>query len=110
MTKWGGGNQGAFAALTIGNYINGSYQYPTNITFNKTGDTANTTAVSGSYASNYPAIHVCANAATDQGVTITGMNNVTNPTSGCKTPAIEYGTTNITVDGSAATVNVNTAN
>ncbi len=110
MTEWSSGNEGAFAALTIGNYINGSYQYPTKITFNKSGDKSNTTAVTGSYAASYPAIHVCANANAEYGVTITGMSNITTPSSGCKTPAIEYGTSNITVDNTTPSVNCNTNN
>ncbi len=99
MKTWKNGNQGAFAALTIGNYINTAYQYETKITFAKSGDKGNTVEVSGDNATSFPAIHVCANADTQYPVTITGMSNVTVPTTGCKTPAIEYGTANITVDG-----------
>ena len=88
---WKGGNEGAFAALTIGNYLNTAYQYPTNITFSGT----NTATVTGTNASSFPAIHVCANAATDKGVTITGLSTVTKTSSKA---GIEYGTSNITVD------------
>ena len=91
MKIWQSGNRGAFAALTIGNYLNTAYQYPTNITFG----TGNSAVVSGDNASSFPAIHVCANAADDKGVTITNLNNITK--SGGKAE-VEYGTTNITVD------------
>ena len=97
---WKGGNEGAFAALTIGNYLNTAYQYPTNITF--TGK--NKAIVSGTYASSFPAIHVCANADTDKGVTITGMSKITR--TGGKSQSVEYGTSNITVDGTAVTKNI----
>ena len=104
MKAWKSGNQCAFAALTIGNYQNGAYNYETKATFTGT----NTTVVTGTNATSFPAIHVCS--ANSKAVTITGFNgSMTTPTSGCKTPVIEYGTTGITVDGSAATVNVNTS-
>ena len=97
MKIWQSGNRGAFAALTIGNYLNTAYQYPTNITFG----TGNSAVVSGDNASSFPAIHVCANAADDKGVTITGMSsNITK--SGGKAE-VEYGTSNITVDDTAVT-------
>ncbi len=105
MKKWGSGNTGAFAALTLGNYLNPAYAYETKATF--TGK--NTVTVSGTYASSYPAIHVCSNAGykvTITGFTTSGDNTMT--TTGGKTPAIEYGTTGITVDGETATVNVTT--
>ena len=97
MKIWQSGNRGAFAALTIGNYLNTAYQYPTTITFG----TGNSAVVSGANASSFPAIHVCANAADDKGVTITGMSsNITK--SGGKAE-VEYGTSNITVDDTAVT-------
>ena len=100
MQAWKSGNQCAFAALTIGNYQNGAYKYETKATFTDT----NTTVVTGTYASSFPAIHVCS--ANNYAVTITGFaNNMTIPTSGCKNPAIEYGTTNITVDNTTPNVN-----
>ena len=97
---WKGGNEGAFAALTIGNHLNGSYQYATNITF--TGK--NYAKVTGTNASSFPAMHVCANATDGIGVTITGMSNVTK--SGGKSQSVEYGTTNITVDGNTVATNI----
>ena len=97
---WKGGNEGAFAALTIGNHLNGSYQYATNITF--TGK--NKAIVSGTYASSFPAMHVCANADTDKGVTITGMSKITR--TGGKSTSVEYGTTNIKVDGNTVATNI----
>ncbi len=88
MKTWADGNRCAFAALTIGNYLNGAYKYATNVTFSDT----NKAEVSGANATSFPAIHVCANNYT---VTITGMSSITK--TGGKTE-VEYGTTNITVD------------
>ncbi len=91
MKTWANGNRCAFAALTIGNYLNGAYKYPTTVTFDNSS--MSYAKVEGTYASSFPAIHVCANNYT---VTITGMSNITK--TGGKTPNVEYGTTNITVD------------
>ena len=66
MKQWKDGNRAAFAGITIGNYLNGAYQYPTTVTM--TGVTVN---VEGTHASSFPAVHVCANAAEDKGVTLT---------------------------------------
>ncbi len=104
MTAWETGNSCAYAALTVGNYLNTAYQYPTKITFTGT----NKATVEGDYASSYPAMHVCANSAEGLGVTITNLSNIT-LTSG-KTTTPEYGTTNITVDNTAVNPNVSTAN
>ncbi len=100
MTKWLAGNQAAFAALTLGNYLNGAYAYPTNITF--TGK--NTATVSGENASAFPAIHACVNAGYK--MTITGFKDHMTISEGCKNPAVEYGTSGITVDGESKTANV----
>ncbi len=100
MKKWESGNSCAYAALTVGNYLNGAYQYPTKITFTGT----NAATVEGANASSYPAMHVCANAADGLGVTITGLNNVTLTSQ--KTNKLEYGTTNITVDNTTVQPNV----
>ena len=100
MKTWQNGNKAAFAALTIGNYLSGSYQYATNITF--TGK--NYAKVTGTNASSFPAIHVCANADTDKGVTITGMSKITR--TGGKSQSVEYGTSNITVDGNTVATNI----
>lgn len=103
MTKWDTGNQCPYAALTIGNYLNEAYQYPTKVTFKNT----NKVSVTGTYANSFPAMHVCANADTDKGVTITGMSNVTlTQTKSTPNNGPEYGTSNITVDGKAVTANV----
>ncbi len=103
MTKWDSGNCGAFAAVTIGNYLNTAYQYPTNITFKGT----NKAEVSGTYAAKYPAMHVCANAAEGKGVIITGLSTVTlNQTKSTPDNGPEYGTDNITVDNVSKTANV----
>ncbi len=109
LTTWGTGNECAYAALTIGNYLNTSYQYPTKVTFKASDSSKKSKAtVSGTNASIYPAIHVCANAGTDLGVTVTGLSNIT--TEGGKNPAIEYGTTNITVDNTTPSVNCTASN
>lgn len=97
MKEWKSGNSCAYAALTVGNYLNTAYQYPTIITFKE----GNKATVEGTNASSYPAMHVCANAAEGRGVTITNLSNIT--LSSQKTDKPEYGTTNITVDGTAVT-------
>ncbi len=100
LTAWGIGNKCAFAALTVGNYKNTSYQYLTNITFKEVeSNKKNTATVSGDNASSYPAMHVCANTDTDKGVTITGLSNITlSQTKTTPNNGPEYGTGNITVD------------
>ncbi len=98
--EWKDGNRCAYAALTIGNYLNSAYAYGTNVNFvNK----KSTTVVEGTYATSFPAVHVCAN---NYDVTITGFADyLTVPTSGCKSRSVEYGTDNITVDGSEPEIN-----
>ncbi len=100
MTKWLSGNQAAFAALTLGNYINDAYAYETNITF--TGK--NTATVSGTNAKDFPAIHACSNAGYK--VTITGIKDHMTTSGSGKNPDVEYGTSDITVDGVAQKANV----
>ncbi len=100
MTKWLSGNQAAFAALTLGNYINDAYAYETNITFMGT----NKATVTGTNAKDFPAIHACVNA--DYKMTISGFNDHMTISEGCKNPAVEYGTSGITVDGESKTANV----
>lgn len=99
MKQWQDGNRAAFAGITIGNYLNGAYQYLTTVTM--TGVTVN---VEGTHASSFPAVHVCANAAEDKGVTLTydGSCSFTSTYD----PAVEYGTANITVNGEAVKSNV----
>ncbi len=97
MKTWADGNRCAFAALTIGNYLNGAYQYPTTVTFD---DSSTSYAkVEGTYASSFPAIHVCANAAEGKGVTINATKGIA--ISGGKTDQVEFGTNNINYDGDA---------
>lgn len=99
MKQWGAGNNAAFAGITIGNYLSSAYQYPTTVAM--TGVTVN---VEGTHASSFPAMHVCANAADDKGVTLT-YDNTCSFTS-TYNPAVEYGTTNITVNGQQVDSNV----
>lgn len=103
MTKWSEGNQAAFAALTLGNYLNGAYAYDTNITFMGT----NKAIVSGTNAQYFPAIHACSNAGYK--VTITGIKDHMTTSGSGKNPDVEYGTSDITVDGTEVQANV-TAN
>lgn len=91
LTDWSEGNQAAFAGLTIGNYRSAAYQYYTKVSM-----TGVTVTVSGTYAASYPAMHVCANADTEKGVTMSYDSNSTFTST--YDPAIEYGTTNITVN------------
>ncbi len=100
MKQWSEGNQAAFAGITIGNYLSSAYQYPTTVAM-----TGVTVAVEGTHASSFPAMHVCANAATDKGVTLT-YDDACSFTS-TYNPAVEYGTTNITVNGQQVNSNVN---
>ena len=100
MKQWQDGNRAAFAGITIGNYLNGAYQYPTTVAM--TGVTVN---VEGAHASSFPAVHVCANAADNKGVALT-YDGSCSFTSGSYNPAVEYGTANITVNGEAVKSNV----
>lgn len=95
FTTWSEGNQATFAALTIGNYKSTAYQYYTKVAMTKV-----TAEVTGTYASSFPAMHVCANAAKDLGVTLT-YDTTSSTFTSSYSPAIEYGTTNITVNGKA---------
>lgn len=90
--QWADGNRAAFAGITMGNYKNTAYQYYTTV------DLKNVTVkVEGTNASPFPALHVCANAATDKGVTLTYDNQCSFTST--YNPAVEFGTTNITVNG-----------
>lgn len=100
MKQWQDGNRAAFAGITIGNYLNGAYQYPTKVTM-----TDVTVKVEGTHVSSFPAVHVCANAANDKGVTLT-YDNSCSFASESYNPAVEYGTANITVNGEAVKINV----
>ena len=89
---WGSGNMVNCAGLTVGNKSTG-YQYPTNLTLK------NTTVQSiGTNASYFPAMYVYANSGADLGVTLTYDDQCTFTP---HDPAIEYGSTNITVNGTA---------
>ena len=92
MKQWQDGNRAAFAGITIGNYLSSAYQYPTTVAM-----TGVTVKVEGTHASSFPAVHVCANAADNKGVVLTydGSCSFTSTYD----PAVEYGTTNITVNG-----------
>ncbi len=94
LKKWESGDQCAFAALTMGNYINGAYQYVTNATFKGT----NKAIVTGTNATSFPAMHVCS--ANGYAVVINGLNTITlTQTKSTPNNGPEYGTGNITVDG-----------
>lgn len=103
MKKWEEGNQGAFAGITIGNYLSGDYQYPTQVAMEKV-----TVKVDGANKTLFPVMHVCANADADKGVTITYDNSCIFTTGGYN-PSIEYGTTNIKVNNQDVTVNAQKA-
>ena len=95
VSRWGEGNQCAFAGLTIGNYGGNSYQYATTVDM-----TGVTVKVEGTNAASFPAMHACANSAEGKGVTIT-YDSASQFTASGYDPAMEYGTTNITVNGTA---------
>lgn len=99
MKQWQDGNRAAFAGITIGNYLSSAYQYPTTVAM-----TGVTVKVEGTHASSFPAVHVCANAAEDKGVTLTYDNSCSFTST--YDPAVEYGTANITVNGEAVKSNV----
>lgn len=100
MKQWQDGNRAAFAGITIGNYLNGAYQYPTKVTMTNV-----TVKVEGTHVSSFPAVHVCANAANDKGVALT-YDNSCSFASESYNPAVEYGTANITVNGKEVKINV----
>lgn len=87
--NWGSGNKINIAALTIGNKSPKAYQYPTVITL------VNTTVQStGDHAEYFPALYAYANSGKGLGVTLSYDDQ-------CQfTGGIEYGSTNITVNGS----------
>lgn len=91
--RWDSPWEVACAAITVGNYKSTyrRYQYPTNIHL-KHGEAF----VLGTYADSYPTMYVCANPDSDKGVTITYDDYYFG-----YPPKIEYGTTNITVNGKA---------
>ena len=101
MQKWESGNMCAFAAITAGNYLNTSYPYPTIL------DLKNCKVnMGGTNAKDFPAIHVCANQGDGKGVTLTydadtkaAIGNAAYGWTNAENVCIEYGTTNIKVNG-----------
>lgn len=92
--KWADGNRCAFAGITMGNKESNSYQYYTKVAMENVK-----VKVEGAYASQYPAVYVAANKATDLGVTWTFD---TSCVFGTGQTSIEYGSSNnITVNGNA---------
>ena len=87
-SDWGTGNMVNLAAITAGNKVEGSYQYPTVLNLKNT-----TVATTGSYASLFPAMHVWANQGEGLGVTINYDEQCT------FTGGITYGSKNIVVNG-----------
>lgn len=100
LKTWEDGNRATFAGITIGNYLNTAYQYPTIVNMKNVKVTT-----SGTNASLFPAMHVCANSDTDKAVTITYDDQCSFTSAGYSTP-IEYGTVNITVNNEAKTANI----
>lgn len=100
LKTWQSGNKATFAGITIGNYRNTAYQYPTTVIMKNVKVTT-----SGINASLFPALHVCANSAADKAVTITYDDQCFFTSTGYSTP-IEYGTSNITVNNEAKTANI----
>lgn len=97
-TDWASGNNATFAAITIGNRSAAAYRYSTSVVLE--GVTAK---VEGKNAGSSPAVYVHANSEPNMGVTF-------NYDSRCifETPyerKIEYGSTNIVVNGKAAEKN-----
>lgn len=97
-TEWASGNNATFAAITIGNRSTANYRYPTSVVLE--GVTAK---VEGKNAASSPAVYVHANSEPNMGVTF-------NYRSDCvfETPyerKIEYGSTNIIVNGKPAEKN-----
>ncbi len=88
--NWGSGNMVNLAAVTVGNKLEGSYQYPT--VLNMVNTTVQTV---GTYASLFPAMYVHANQGEGLGVTITYDDQCT------FTGDMTYGSSNIIVNGEA---------
>lgn len=101
MEVWKDGNRCAFAAITAGNYLSKAYQYHTIL------DLKNCKVkVEGTNSKDFPAMHVCANNENGKGVTLTydaaTKAAIENDAYGWKNSGkvcIEYGTTNIKVNG-----------
>lgn len=91
LKAWSVGNRAAFAGITMGNYKNSAYQYYTKVDMKSV-----TVKVEGTNAALFPALHVCANPTADLGVTFTYDDQCSFTST--YSPAVEYGTTNITVN------------
>lgn len=90
---WRDGNQVNVAALTIGNKLEGSYQYPTSVSLK--GNTVLT--VSGEAESLFPVVYAHANSGEGLGVTFNYDDTVNFV--GSHKPQCEYGSSNIVVNG-----------
>ena len=95
--NWGSGNNVPIAAATLGNRATNAYKYATNVTvensdFNVLGDNA----------SYFPVIYIYANTEEGQGVTFNYDATTTTFNGGSKNIAV--GSTNVTINGTAATV------
>ena len=91
--NWGEGNEVNVAALTIGNKLEGSYQYPTDVSLK--GNT--TLTVSGEAESLFPVVYAHANSGDGLGVTFNYDETV--KFVGTHEPQCEYGSSNIVVNG-----------
>lgn len=91
--NWGEGNEVNVAALTIGNKLEGSYQYPTDVSLK--GNT--TLTVSGEAESLFPVVYAHANSGDGLGVTFNYDETV--KFVGTHDPQCEYGSSNIVVNG-----------
>ena len=89
---WGEGNMVNVAALTIGNKLEGSYQYPTYVSLK--GNT--TLTVSGEAGSLFPVVYAHANSGDGLGVTFNYDGTV--KFVGSHEPQCEYGSSNIVVN------------
>ena len=89
---WGEGNMVNVAALTIGNKLEGSYQYPTDVSLK--GNT--TLTVSGEAESLFPVVYAHANSGDGLGVTFNYDGTV--KFVGSHEPQCEYGSSNIVVN------------
>ena len=91
--NWGEGNMVNVAALTIGNKLESSYQYPTDVSLK--GNT--TLTVSGEAESLFPVVYAHANSGDGLGVTFNYDETV--KFVGTHEPLCEYGSSNIVVNG-----------
>lgn len=92
-SDWGEGNMVNVAALTIGNKLESSYQYPTDVSLK--GNT--TLKVSGEAESLFPVVYAHANSGEGLGVTFNYDGTV--KFVGTHEPQCEYGSSNIVVNG-----------